>query len=79
MPTRSSYVIAVVTEGEQTAAASFTSMPRSLAAAVSPSIAGAMMGAGWLAVPFLVCGGLKITYDLLQLHQFRHFRAPEEC
>lgn len=78
VPTRSSYVIAVVTEGERTAAASFTSVPRSLAAAVSPSIAGAMMGAGWLALPFLVCGGLKITYDLLLLHQFRHIRPPEE-
>jgi MFS family permease len=78
VPTRSSYVMAVVTEAERTAAASFTAVPRSLAAAVSPAIGGAMMGAGWLALPFLLCGGLKIVYDLLLLRQFRHVRPPEE-
>jgi MFS family permease len=78
VPTRSSYVMAVVTEAERTAAASFTAVPRSLAAAVSPAIGGAMMGAGWLALPFLLCGGLKIAYDLLLLLQFRHVRPPEE-
>jgi MFS family permease len=78
VPTRSSYVMAVVTEAERTAAASFTAVPRSLAAAVSPAIGGAMMGAGGLALPFLLCGGLKIVYDLLLLRQFRHVRPPEE-
>jgi MFS family permease len=78
VPTRSSYVMAVVTETERTAAAGFTAVPRSLAAAVSPAIGGAMMGAGWLALPFLLCGGLKIAYDLLLLRQFRHVRPPEE-
>jgi hypothetical protein len=42
VPTRSSYVMAVVTETERTAAASFTSVPRSLAASLSPAIAGAL-------------------------------------
>lgn len=79
VPTRSSYVMAVVTEAERPAAASVTSVPRSLAAAVSPALAGAMFGGAFLAGPFIVCGALKITYDLLLLAQFRHIKPPEEA
>ncbi|MCZ0964144.1 MFS transporter [Paracoccus benzoatiresistens] len=78
VPTRSSYVMAVVTEGERAAAASVTSVPRSLAAALSPALAGAMFGGPFLAGPFILCGILKITYDLLLLVQFRHIKPPEE-
>ena len=55
VPTRSSYVMAVVTEAERPAAASFTSVPRSLAAAASPAIAGALFAASFqvLAAPDL--------------------------
>ena len=46
VPTRSSYVMAVVTPAERPAAASVTSVPRSLAAAASPAIAGALFASG---------------------------------
>ncbi len=78
VPTRSSYVMAVVTEAERTAAASFTSVPRSLAASLSPALAGAMLGVSFQAWPLVICGVLKISYDLLLLLQFRHMRPPEE-
>lgn len=78
VPTRSSYVMAVVTEAERAAAASLTSVPRSLAAALSPTLAGALMAASFLAWPLVICGGLKIAYDLLLLIQFRHVKPPEE-
>ena len=78
VPTRSSYVMAVVTPAERPAAASFTSVPRSLAAAVSPAIAGALFAASFQVLPLLICGTLKITYDLLLLRQFRSVRPPEE-
>ncbi|PTM90131.1 MFS transporter [Mycoplana dimorpha] len=78
VPTRSSYVMAVVTEAERAAAASFTSVPRSLAAAASPALAGALFAASYRAWPFLICAALKITYDLLLLVQFRHLKPPEE-
>jgi MFS family permease len=78
VPTRSSYVMAVVTQAERAAAASFTSVPRSLAAAASPALAGALFAASFRAWPFLICGALKITYDLLLLMQFRHLKPPEE-
>jgi len=78
VPTRSSYVMAVVTEAERPAAASVTAVPRSLASAISPSIAGALFVAGHHAWPLLLCGGLKILYDLMLLAAFRHIRPPEE-
>lgn len=64
VPTRSAYVMAVVRPEERAAAASFTTVPRSLAAAVSPALAGALLSAGWLAAPLLAGGLLKIGYDL---------------
>jgi MFS family permease len=78
VPTRTSYVMAVVTPPERTAAASFTTVPRSLAAAAGPAIAGAIFAAGWQATPFIICGVLKIAYDLVLLWAFRHIRPPEE-
>ena len=78
VPTRSSYVMAVVTEVERPAAASFTSVPRSLASAMSPALAGAMFSASLQAWPLVICGTLKIVYDLLLLIQFRHVKPPEE-
>lgn len=79
VPTRSSYVMAVVTEAERAAAASFTSVPRSLAASASPVLAGALFAASFRAWPLLICGALKILYDVLLLMQFRRLKPPEEC
>jgi len=78
VPTRSSYVMAVVTAPERAAAASFTSVPRSLASAISPTFAGALMAASFRGWPLVICGVLKIAYDLLLLLQFRHLKPPEE-
>jgi MFS family permease len=78
VPTRSSYVMAVVTPAERPAAASMTSVPRSLAAASAPAIAGAMFAAGYHALPLILCGILKIAYDLALLWTFRDVTPPEE-
>jgi MFS family permease len=64
VPTRTAYVMSVVTPPERAAAASFTAVPRSLAAAASPALAGALFANGWLAAPIVLCGALKIGYDL---------------
>lgn len=78
VPTRTSYVMAVVTPPERAAAASVTAVPRSLAAALSPSIAGAIYASSLVGWPFVICGALKITYDLLLLYSFRHDKPREE-
>lgn len=77
VPTRVAYVMAVVTPPERAAAASFTAVPRSLAAAVSPSVGGALFAAGWLAAPLILCGALKIANDLALWRAFRHQNKSE--
>jgi predicted MFS family arabinose efflux permease len=78
VPTRSSYVMAIVTPEERAAAASITSVPRSLASAVSPFISGYLMGVSTFGWPLVVAGGVKILYDILLLTKFRKIRPPEE-
>jgi MFS family permease len=79
VPTRTSYVMAIVAPHERAAAASITSVPRSLAAAASPALAGAMLAASGFGWPLVLAGGLKAVYDLLLLVMFRDLRPPEEA
>jgi MFS family permease len=78
VPTRTSYVMAVVTPPERPAAASVTAVPRSLASSISPALAGALLASSFSGLPLVVCGGLKIVYDLALLFSFRHTKPPEE-
>jgi len=78
VPTRTSYVMAVVTPQERPAAASVTAVPRSLASAISPAIAGALLSTTTAGVPLVICGALKIAYDVALLYSFRHIKPPEE-
>ncbi len=78
VPTRSSYVMAIVTPEERPAAASLTSVPRSLASAVSPFLAGWMLSVSAFGWPLIAAGALKIAYDLLLLAMFRKVKPPEE-
>jgi MFS family permease len=78
VPTRSSYVMAVVTPVERAAAASVTAVPRSLASSISPAIAGFMLAGPFSGLPLVVCGCLKIAYDIALLGLFRHTKPPEE-
>jgi len=75
VPTRTAYVMAAVTPAERTAAASFTAVPRSLAAALSPTLSGALLAAGWIALPLVGCGVLKIAYDLTLWRAMRRVRV----
>jgi MFS family permease len=76
VPARSAFVMASVTPPERAAAASFTAVPRSLASALGPALGGAMFAAGWLAMPLVLCGVLKITYDLALWRAFRKGIPP---
>ncbi|MFO0998436.1 MAG: MFS transporter [Alphaproteobacteria bacterium] len=78
VPTRTSYVMAVVTPEERPAAASVTAVPRSLAAAAAPMLAGYLFKLSPFGWPLLIGGALKIAYDLALLALFRHIRPPEE-
>jgi len=78
VPTRSSYVMAVVPPEERAAAASVTSVPRSLASSISPLLAGQLLSMSSFGWPLVVAGGLKVAYDLLLLAMFRSVKPPEE-
>jgi predicted MFS family arabinose efflux permease len=79
VPTRQSYVMAVVDPDERSAAAGVTGIARTVGAAISPSISTVLIAsAGTAAIPFLLAGGLKIVYDLLIYRDFRSVRPVEE-
>jgi MFS family permease len=78
VPTRTSYVMAVVTPAERTAAASVTAVPRSLASSIGPALSGALLTSSFAGLPLVICGALKIVYDLSLLYSFRHIKPPEE-
>ncbi|MGF6905018.1 MFS transporter [Paraburkholderia sp. GAS348] len=77
VPTRTAYVMAVVTPPERPAAASFTAVPRSLASALGPTLAGALLAMGWVGAPLVACGLLKIAYDLTLLGAFRRVQLTD--
>jgi len=79
VPTRSSYVMAVVTPAERPAAASLTAVPRSLAAAASPLLSGYLLLLSAFGWPLVIAGAIKIAYDLTLLALFRNVRPPEEA
>lgn len=59
-PTRTACVVAVVTPAERSAAASFTAVPQSLAAALSPTLSGALFALGRISVSLIGCGGSRL-------------------
>lgn len=78
VPVRSSYVMAVVPPEERAAAASVTSVPRSLATATTPLLAGALLSWTSFGWPLIIGGTIKAIYDLLLLRQFEAVKPPEE-
>lgn len=77
VPTRQSYLMAVVNENERVAAAGITNTSRNIAQSVGPSLAGAIMGS-FLSAPFIIGGVLKLAYDIGLFLNFRRIKPPEE-
>jgi MFS family permease len=78
VPTRQSYIVAVVREEERTAAAGITNISRNIAQAVSPSITGVIINSLTLSAPFVIGGLLKIAYDIAIYINFRKIKPHEE-
>ena len=78
VPARQSYVMAVVPPEERAAAASVTNVPRSLAAAMAPLPAGALLDCSLFGWPLILGGACKLVYDALLLAQFRLVTPPDE-
>ena len=79
VPTRQSYTIAVVGPDERSAASGVTAIARSVGASVSPMLTGLFFSIPSLfSVPIILCGSIKIIYDLLLFREFRAVKPPEE-
>jgi MFS family permease len=78
VPTRQSYVMAVVPDSARTFASSMTNLARNAGWAVGPLIGGPVMQVA-LAAPLVIGGTLKIGYDIALYRSFRHVRPPEEA
>jgi predicted MFS family arabinose efflux permease len=78
VPTRQSYVAAVVQPHERTYASGITNFVRTVAWAGATSVAGAVMQNLAFSAPLILGGSCKIAYDLLLYRGFRNLKAPEE-
>ena len=79
VPTRQSYLVAVVKENESTAAAGITNISRNITQSISPSIAGYILQSlSILSAPFVLGGALKIVYDVALYFNFKSIKPPEE-
>jgi len=79
VPTRQSYVMAVVRPEERSAAAGITGVARTTGAAIAPVFAGWLFARpSLISVPFFIAGTLKVVYDLLLYRGFASARPPDE-
>jgi predicted MFS family arabinose efflux permease len=78
VPTRQSYVAALVKPTERTFASGITNLARNLFWAIGSGVAGAMMQVLTFSAPLMVGGGAKVVYDLLLYRSFRLLKPPEE-
>lgn len=78
VPTRSSYVMAVVRPEERPAAASVTAVPRSLASSLAPLLSGWLLTLTPFGWPLVLAGTMKAAYDLALLKRFSRIKPPEE-
>jgi MFS family permease len=78
VPTRQSYTMAVVAPDERSAAAGITTIVRTVGAALSYQLTGALFAASLISWPFILAGSLKIVYDVGLYRSFRAHKPPEE-
>jgi MFS family permease len=78
VPTRQSYIVAVVRDDERTVSAGITNISRNVTQAISPSLIGILINYLSLAAPFVIGGALKVVYDVALFLNFRNIKPPEE-
>jgi MFS family permease len=78
VPTRQSYILAVVRPEERAFSSGLTTFTRNVAYAAAPAAAGLAMQTLALASPLFLGAGIKIAYDLLLYGSFRRVKPPEE-
>lgn len=79
VPTRQSYVVAIVPPRDRTAANGITNVTRTIARMISPAISGLALQIASQGLPFFLGGGLKILYDLGLYFNFRSVVPEDEA
>src|SRR5262249_40426117 len=79
VPTRQSYVMAIVPPRARTYASGMTNLTRNAGWAVGPLVGGTVMEQVALGAPLIIGGTLKIAYDVVLYRSFRYRRPPEEA
>jgi MFS family permease len=78
VPTRQSYIVAVVNEDERTAVAGITNISSNIAQSISPTVTGYILQSfSYLAAPFALRGLLKIIYDVSLYFNFRNTKPHD--
>lgn len=79
VPTRQSYLMAVVDENERSAAAGISGVARTIGASISPVLAGPLLAhPAFINFPFILAGGLKLVYDVFLYCKFGSLKPPME-
>lgn len=77
VPTRQSYIVAIVEENERPYVTTITTTARLVTSSISSSISSTLLTIA-LSAPFLFAGVIKIIYDTTIYYNFRHIKPPEE-
>jgi MFS family permease len=78
VPTRQSYVNAIINPEDRASTAAITNTARTVSSSISPPIATSLIEIGNFAFPFILGGGIKIVYDIAVYFAFRKIKPPEE-
>ena len=78
VPTRQSYVAAMVAPEERVYASGITNLTRTVSWAVTSSVSGVLMQSVAFSAPLILGGSMKVIYDALLFRNFRHLKPPEE-
>jgi MFS family permease len=78
VPTRQSYVAAIVQPHERVYASGVTNLTRTGGWAVTASLSGVLMQHVAFSAPLVLGGSMKVLYDFLLYRSFVHIKPPEE-
>jgi MFS family permease len=78
VPTRQSYMLAIIEPEERNAATSITNVSRTAVQSIPPPIASYLIGAALFTELFIFAGVFKIVYDISIYLSFRKVKPPEE-
>jgi MFS family permease len=78
VPTRQSYMMAIVPPEERTVMAGSANLGRGLGRMPSSTVTGFLWAGAYTVAPWLIGGGLKLAYDFAIYFSFRNVKLPDD-